>query len=308
MFARSKDGGQTFSKPVAIAEPPVLALGRHRGPRIVFSGDAMVVSAVGGDALATGQHAHGLPSDGNLLAWRSTDGGTTWSKAITINDAAGSAREGLHAMTADTEGHMAAVWLDLRSAGTRLYGSFSNDSGATWSKNLLVYESAGGTICQCCHPSLVALAKGEFAVMFRNVQDDSRDMFVLKLRDGRVVSAPVKAGNGSWKINACPMDGGGLVVSGGRMLSAWRRDEEIFLAKEGDPETRLGIGKDVALVAQGAKVFAIWTHAGGIELWESGKVASLSKTGAFPALTSLPGGGVLAAWEENGAISLRRFK
>lgn len=308
MFARSKDNGRTFSKPIAIAEPPVVAVGRHRGPRIVFSGDTIVVSAVGGAALATGQHAHGLPSDGNLLAWRSTDGGTTWSKAVTINDSPGAAREGLHAMAADAEGHLAAVWLDLRSAGTRLYGAFSNDSGATWSKNLLVYESSGGTICQCCHPSLLALGKGEFAVMFRNVQGDSRDMYLLRLRDRDVVSTPVKVGAGSWKINACPMDGGGLALSGDRILTAWRRGEEIFLAKAGDPEMRIGAGKDVTLTTRGDTAFAIWTQAGGVELWKSGQVESLSKNGAFPVLASLPDGDVLAAWEENGAISLRRLR
>src|SRR5262249_15060624 len=138
MFAQSADSGRTFSKPVAVNRTPVLALGRHRGPRIVFAGGAMVVSAVAGTALATGEHAHGLPSDGDLLTWRSTDRGETWSRAVTVNDSPGSAREGLHAMAADEDGHLAAVWLDLRSQGTRLYGSFSKDGGATWSKNLLV--------------------------------------------------------------------------------------------------------------------------------------------------------------------------
>jgi len=308
MFARSNDGGRSFSKAVTIAEPPGLALGRHRGPRIVFAGETMVVSAVGGEGPATGEHATGLPSNGSLLAWRSTDGGATWSRPVTINDVPGSAREGLHAMAGDSEGHLAAVWLDLRSPGTRLYGAFSNDGGATWSKNLLVYESPGGTICQCCHPSLTALGNGEFAVMFRNVQGDSRDMFVLKLRNGRVVSPAVKAGNGTWKLDACPMDGGGLAGSGGRAVTAWRRGEEIFLASEGDAETRIGKGKDVSLATAGQKVFAIWSEAGGIEAWVSGKVEALSKTGAFPVLTSLPDGGVLAAWEEEGSIALRRLQ
>src|SRR5215468_3025896 len=73
MFAQSNDNGQTFSKPVSIADPAVLALGRHRGPRIVFSGKTVLVSAVGGAPLATGEHAHGLPADGNLMVWRSID-------------------------------------------------------------------------------------------------------------------------------------------------------------------------------------------------------------------------------------------
>jgi hypothetical protein len=103
------------------------------------------------------------------MAWRSVDGGRTWSAPTVVNDTPKAAREGLHAMAADAEGHIAAAWLDDRSApGKRLYGAFSNDAGKTWSRNVMLYESSDGTICQCCHPSLVALGHGEFAVMWRN--------------------------------------------------------------------------------------------------------------------------------------------
>ena len=307
MFSQSKDTGRTFSKPAPIAESAVLALGRHRGPRIVFSGKTMLVSAVGGASLATGEHAHGLPADGDLLVWRSTDGGKTWSKAGVTNDAPGSAREGLHAMAADAEGHVAAAWLDLRAKGTRLYAAFSSDGGATWSKNLLVYESGDGSICQCCHPSLGALGGGEFAVMFRNALGGKRDMYLARVREGRVTASAAKLGTGSWEINACPMDGGGLVVSGTRTLTAWRRGEDIWLAEPGKPESRLGTGKDVALALQADRVFAIWSSGGRIESSVSGKIEVLSNDGAFPALTLLPQGGVLAAWEEKGGISFKKL-
>src|SRR5688500_18649165 len=37
-FVRSTDAGKTFSKPVKVAEAPFVALGMHRGPRIVLAG------------------------------------------------------------------------------------------------------------------------------------------------------------------------------------------------------------------------------------------------------------------------------
>ena len=141
-LARSADNGRTFSSPSKVAELPKLLLGRHRGPRLVISGNAMILSAIA--------------TESDLFYWRSTDGGHTWSKPAAINDQSKAAREGLHAMAADADGHVAAAWLDDRTpGGKRLYGAFSNDAGATWSKNVLLYESPGGTICQCCHPSLV---------------------------------------------------------------------------------------------------------------------------------------------------------
>ena len=178
--------------------------------RVAFAGKTIVITAVGGTTAATGPHAHGLPSDGNLLGWRSTDGGATWSKAITINDSPASAREGLHALAADDDGNLTAVWLDLRSQGTRLYAASSKDDGMSWSPNFKLYESPEGTICQCCHPSLLALGRGQFAVMFRNVLGGNRDMYTLRFTSGKIISEPVKAGEGTWAINACPWMGAEL--------------------------------------------------------------------------------------------------
>jgi len=115
--ATSTNEGTSFSKPVKVAEVPVLPLNRHRGPRIVISKGTIVVSAVTGSEVATGPHSHGLPSDGDLFAWRSEDGGKTWSKRVRINDIPAAAREGLHALAADGRGNVFAAWLDLRKAG-----------------------------------------------------------------------------------------------------------------------------------------------------------------------------------------------
>ena len=96
MFSRSEDGGLTFSKPVKVTEMAALALGRHRGPRVAFSGGTIIVTAIGGNSASNGEHgAHG---QGDLYAWRSTNGGRTWSKPVTVNDVPSSAREGLHSL------------------------------------------------------------------------------------------------------------------------------------------------------------------------------------------------------------------
>ena len=308
MFSRSEDNGVTFSKHEAIASLPILPLSRHRGPRVAFSGNTILVSAVGGRTPVAGEHSHGLSADGNLYLWRSIDRGKTWSKGRIVNDAPSSAREGLQALAADESGHAAAVWLDLRSNGTRLYGAFSKDAGATWSKNALVYESPDGTICQCCHPSLLALGHGEFAVMFRNVANGDRDMYLLRIRNGAVVSSPSKLGTGTWQITACPMDGGGIARAGNRIVTAWRRGEDIFLASPNETERKIGSGKDVAVAAHGDQVIAVWTERGALESWSSGKIQPLAVAGGFPAIASLPDGSALAAWEEGGSIAIRHLK
>ncbi len=306
-FSSSRDGGKTFSAPAKIAEAGIIPLTRHRGPRIALSGNTIVITAVAGNKVEEGAHAHGLPSDGDLLMWRSQDRGKTWSHGKAINDVPASATEGLHALTSDGKHTFFAVWLDKRGAkGTKLYAARSSDDGATWSQNVAVYQSPDGSICECCHPSVAIDAIGKLVVMWRNSLGGARDMYLATSRDGVTFSAPEKLGNGTWQLNACPMDGGGLAASPDKILTAWRRNGDVFLAEPGQPERQVGTGKDVALSVSGNRTYVLWVNNSKLEAWTDGKVEVLSNAGAFPSLASLPGGGVLAAWEEDGAIQIRR--
>jgi hypothetical protein len=65
-FARSNDNGRSFAPPVKVASMPKLMSGCHRGPRVAIAGNTILVSAI--------------PSAGDLLLWRSSDGGKTWSQ------------------------------------------------------------------------------------------------------------------------------------------------------------------------------------------------------------------------------------
>ena len=306
--ATSADRGETFSQPVRIAESPVVPLSRHRGPRIAIVADAIVVTAVVGKTEAHSEHSHGLPSDGDLFAWKSVDNGRTWSKGVRVNDVSAAAREGLHTLASDGRGTLYAAWLDLRKEGTRLYGAWSADSGATWSKNALVYESPDGTICQCCHPSAAFDEHGGLDVMFRNCLGGSRDFYLLHAGANRQFGKAEKLGTGTWKINACPMDGGGIAHDGGRTVTAWRRGEELFLDEPEHREQKLGDGKDVALAAGGGRVAALWIKESKLLAWSAGKTEVLAEQAAFPNLVALPGGGFLAAWEDDGAIKTQTLR
>jgi len=173
----------------------------------------------------------------------------------------------------------------------------------------MLYESPGRTICECCHPSLASLGKGDFAVMWRNAVDGSRDFYWMRLHDGRPASAASKLGMGTWKLEACPMDGGGIAMRAGTIVSAWRREKEVFLAEEGRPEVSLGRGQDPALAVNSKGAYVAWSTPEGIvaRMPGSAEVTRLSAAGAFPALTAMPDGAILAAWEENGALATRRL-
>ena len=296
-LARSTDDGATFRAPSKVAELPKLLLGRHRGPRVAISGNTMLVSAI-------------ASTPGDLLVWRSTDGGTTWSAPGTVNDQPMAAREGLHAMAADADGHVAIVWLDDRDGkGKRLYGAFSDDAGVTWSRNAMLYQSPSGSICECCHPSLASLGHGDFEVMWRNSLNGNRDLYAMRLSGGAPVSQAERQGNGSWQLNACPMDGGGLAVRQGRVGSAWRRGSDVYIAEPGKPERKIAAGQDVAIGANNQGWYTIWSTPAGIEMLLPGAtdVTHVSAAGGFPVLVTTGKGSILAAWEENGTIATSRF-
>src|SRR5215471_15304716 len=91
------------SAPVLIADAPNLALGNHRGPRIVFAGEAIVVTAT----VAPTERAY-MP--GTLRVWRSVDRGATWTAGPEIsNPRAGGM--GFQGIASDGGQHVWAAWI-----------------------------------------------------------------------------------------------------------------------------------------------------------------------------------------------------
>ena len=293
---RSADGGRTFHETSAIAPGGQLAAGRHRGPRIAASDHTVVVSAIVG--------AEGGGKDGDVVVYRSTDEGRSWSDGTRINDVTGSAREGLHAMGSNASGVVALAWLDLRQHGTRVFSAVSRDRGATWSSDVLVYGQTSGSVCECCHPSVLVDPDGRIAVMFRNQMEGHRDMYLAWSRDGRVFEPATKLGEGTWPLQACPMDGGGIARSGSGAITAWRRENAIYLAPPRGPEQRIGTGSDPAVSAAGARVDAAWVDDAGVTLRQGDRTTPLGP-GHFPSLLALDEA-TIAAWENEGRVLVRR--
>ncbi|MBA3480843.1 MAG: exo-alpha-sialidase [Pirellulales bacterium] len=269
----------------------------RRGPRIAASGDSIVISAIG---------SSGADEEGNIYTWRSQNQGDSWQGPLRVNDVDASAREGLHGMAAGPGNELYCAWLDLRGNGTQIFGSRSADGGATWSANVLIYESPDGTVCECCHPSVAMDESGGVYVMWRNFLDGNRDMFLATSRDrGESFEPAVKLGEGSWALDACPMDGGAIAVAAdGRLRSVWRRDQEVLLTDGGlFRETRLGVGMQPWATADRRGLYAVWlsSHTGRLYLAQSsnGEPVELADHAQYPVVAASPTGKgpVVVAWE-----------
>jgi BNR repeat-like domain len=294
LVARSSDGGRTFGAPVAVATVGALALGNHRGPRIAADGDTVLVSAIAGET--------GGGKDGDVLVWRSADRGATWSGPARVNSVPAAAREGLHAMAASGR-TVATAWLDLRERGTMLAAAVSRDGGLTWADDAIAYRSPGGTICQCCHPSLFVAPSGRIAAMFRNEHLGTRDMFLVESPDaGRSWMAAQKLGSGTWPLNACPMDGGGIAFDPRKgLVTVWRRDTTVYLASPGAAEVALGEGVNPTLAMTPAGPVVAWNAPAGlvVRAADAGTLTLADSEGRFASLLSTPRG-TLLAYEKGG--------
>lgn len=297
-YCRSDDGGKSFSAAVSLPSVHDMSLGMRRGPRIAVTEFAVCVTAVGGK--------QGKGRDCDVLALRSTDGGKTWSEPVIVNDTPDSAREGLHALSAGPRGELCCVWLDLRNHKTEIMASVSTDGGATWAKNILAYKSPDGSVCECCHPSVVHDNSGTIYVMWRNSLAGARDMYLAtSTNGGKTFSQASKLGAGTWPLKACPMDGGSFIaIAPGKTASVWRREKSVFLALEGQKEERLlGPGEQPWIAASVDGPFVIWLAKRGDAAYllspQSKSPLKLATNATDPVLAtgSAGQGPVVAAWE-----------
>ncbi len=246
--------GLALTTPTRIAQVPNLALGLRRGPRIAETHNTIVVTAIGGPK--------GKGQDGDVLAFRSQDGGITWQGPIQVNDVVASAREGLHSLTASPGGQFWCAWLDLRNQKTELYASQSLDGGATWQPNILAYRSPDKSICECCHPSILADANS-VQILFRNSINGNRDMYVVaSTDDGKSWSDAVRLGRDHWQLNACPMDGGMFTQTPNGIQAVFRRAGKVYWSdSQKGTERLLGAGEQPWICSTPRGIAIAWTTA-----------------------------------------------
>ena len=243
-FSKSADNGKTFSTPQLVGQVFEMHLGMTRGPQLATSKDFSVVTAI--------------DKSGNIHSFRLSHKSRKWQKITNVNDAQGSAPEGLMSLDADDQNNFYAVWLDLREDKKNNICVSSLTSNSGWLKNKFAYKSPEDHVCECCKPSVAVKGKN-VSIMFRNWLRGSRDLYLINSTDGgKTFSNAQKLGNGTWQLKGCPMDGGGVVIgSQNEVRTAWQREGQVFYAEPGKPEQKIGDGRHVGL-------------AGNIITWEKG--------------------------------------
>lgn len=284
MYTYSSDKSNSFSSPSVIAILPDLFSFVSRGPQISATDKGVIVTA--------------CTSEGNIYSYYKDNEG--WKQGARINDVDTVAKEGLMALSADGENAF-AVWLDLRETKrNKIYGANSSDGGKTWSKNVMIYTSPDTSVCECCKPS-VAMHGDNVYVMFRNWLNGNRDLYVIHSSDGGTSFGQAqKLGTGSWKLNGCPMDGGGLTIhKNGEVQTVWKREAGIYTAMPGLPEKKIGEGRGCTLETVNNKNVYAWTENGNVVFMKAEGQKEVIGKGSQPVLKALNDDRVLCVWEKD---------
>jgi hypothetical protein len=294
--ATSNDKGITFSQAVLVAQVPKMHLGMSRGPQLASSNNYSVITA--------------QDQSGNIHWYKLDHLSNQWKTMGIVNDLKGSAPEGLMGIAADNKDNFYAVWLDTRAGGGNniFFSSLANKAGH-WSKNQLVYRSPDKLVCGCCKPN-IAVRGSEVAIMFRNWLNGSRDLYLLKsLNGGTSFAVAQKLGEDTWKLNGCPMDGGGISIDASNMIrTTWQRKGMVYFCEPGQPEVNIGKGRNCSISEGGPNIVLNFQNN------DTVKVVSLKNkneiavgNGGFLKSIVLPDNKILCVWEQDNQIKFKKI-
>lgn len=294
-YTTSGNNGERFSEPVLVGTIENLLLGMSMGPQIAVSANYKVITAI--------------DKKGNIHAFAQQEGTDTWVKIAGVNDVPGVAAEGLMSLASDAQDHFYAVWLDVRgNKKNKIVMAASNPGLTGWEANKVVYQSPDSTVCECCKPN-VLVQDNNIHIMFRNWLNGSRDFYITTSADaGKTFSAPEKVGEGTWKVEGCPMDGGGLIATrDNSLLTAWQRDGVIYTAQPGQPEKQVGTGRNCR-ISGGDNPVVSWKDKEQLKLRfvNSGKEQQIGE-GSYLETATMPDDKTLCIWENDKKLYFKRI-
>lgn len=210
----SDDKGRHFSKPTAVnAEPESIAAHDEYRPKIKL--DAQ------GNIYLTWTQNLDKRHTGHIRFSRSTDGGMSFSKPVTVNDNLDVIGHRFDSLAVGNNGEIFVAWLDARDKerakasnqpfdGSAVYYAWSNDGGKSFYPNKLVAPHS----CDCCRLAIEIDSDNLPVLLWRHVFDGNiRDHALLKFTDWNTPGTVSRASHENWKIDACPHHGPALSIA-----------------------------------------------------------------------------------------------
>lgn len=275
VMLRHSTDGVNFSMPVRVNDREGDAAVRNENP-------PKVAVAANGDVYVCWANERERWK-GEIRFARSTDGGKTFSKALTLNSDAGGAPTGhaFQSLTVDRTGRIYVAWIDERAKtkadrGAEIWLTTSTDRGRTFAPDHRVLSD----VCECCRTNLQVDAAGRLYLSYRTVPRSGpmyRDIVLARSSDGGKTFTTTLASEDKWDIAGCPVAGPSFSFdAAGNLTAVWflgdgprpglyyatstNKGESFAPRQSLDPQQKLGKHTHTISLPNG-QVFVSWDEA-----------------------------------------------
>jgi BNR repeat-like domain len=229
-LAFSKDKGKTFSDKKVIFAGTGVGNSRMMRAKVLTKKDGSLVAVFSNrDAAPTASTSTSPPQGGrgggrsaNIVFCVSKDGGSTWTSPVSVDS---DPKQGI------MRGFFDAVVLPNDEIAVAYLKDVANSTKHEERDLRMVVTKNGEfqpekvidpVVCDCCPISMLIDANGALNIVYRDNNDDIRDMAKMVSTDNALTFSKSQIlHNDAWKINGCPHSGAVASTSGKGALFAW---------------------------------------------------------------------------------------
>jgi BNR repeat-like domain len=229
-LAFSKDKGKTFSDKKVIFAGTGVGNSRMMRAKVLTKKDGSLVAVFSNrDAAPTASTSSTPPQGGrgggrssNIVFCVSKDAGTTWTTPLPVDS---DPKQGI------TRGFFDAVVLPNDEIAVAYLKDVANSTKHEERDLRMVVTKNGAfqpekvidpVVCDCCPINMLIDTKGTLTIVYRDNNDDIRDMAkMISTDNAETFSKSQILHNDEWKISGCPHSGAVSTTAGKGSLFAW---------------------------------------------------------------------------------------
>lgn len=244
----SRLNGASFTSPVTINPMGVSPfIATWAGAEIASSGDTVFVV-----------FSTEITTSAQVYTVRSLDGGVTFQDTVRV-DQIGTDIPRFPAIGVGLNGNPVVNFMRLDAGfGNAEYAvARSMNGGVSYMASLTPSLDAVGTVCDCC-PASIATAGDKHILMYRNNDNNIREMWASYSTDGSAsYNASAEIDQTNWMIMSCPSSGPSGVIIGDSLVSVWMSDGNLFLSTANINDQQISVHRNIFPMGIGTQNFPI---------------------------------------------------